>query len=74
MAQPVSLVVGGFIYQQGDDAAPQCVKVELSSEADLFFHYAHSTDEATFQVMRNILCFYFHVISKLYGRAHVPVG
>lgn len=40
-----------LMSQQGEDAAPQCVKVELSSEADLFFHYAHSTDEATFQVL-----------------------
>lgn len=37
---------------QGDDAAPQSVRVELSSEADLFFHYTHSTDDASFQVGR----------------------
>ncbi|CAN0024003.1 unnamed protein product, partial [Sphacelaria rigidula] len=41
-----------MLVRHGDDAAPQCVRVELSSEADLFFHYAHSTDEATFQVMQ----------------------
>lgn len=39
---------------QGDDAAPQSVRVELSSEADLFYHYAHSTDEASFQVCTSL--------------------
>lgn len=39
---------------QGDDAAPQSVRVELSSEADLFFHYTHSIDDASFQV-RSVL-------------------
>ncbi|CAN0374207.1 unnamed protein product [Ectocarpus sp. 8 AP-2014] len=43
---PVSLT------PQGDDAAPQSVRVELSSEADLFFHYTHSIDDASFQVMQ----------------------
>ncbi|CAN0531123.1 unnamed protein product, partial [Ectocarpus sp. 12 AP-2014] len=36
----------------GDDAAPQSVRVELSSEADLFFHYTHSIDDPSFQVMQ----------------------
>jgi hypothetical protein len=27
--------------------------VELSSEADLFFHYAHSVDERSFRAMRD---------------------
>ncbi|CAM9244495.1 unnamed protein product [Scytosiphon promiscuus] len=40
------------VLMLGDDAAPQCVRVELSSEADLFFHYIHSTDDASFQVMQ----------------------
>lgn len=38
------------LTSQGDDAAPQSVRVELSSEADLFFHYTHSIDDASFQV------------------------
>eukprot|EP00904_Undaria_pinnatifida_P006602 jgi/Undpi1/3071/HiC_scaffold_15.g06447.m1 len=37
----------------GDDPAPQSVRVELSSEADLFYHYTHRTDEASFQVMQD---------------------
>lgn len=36
----------------GDDSAPQGVRVELSSEADLFFHYMHVIDEAGFRVMQ----------------------
>ncbi|CAB1110475.1 unnamed protein product [Ectocarpus sp. CCAP 1310/34] len=40
------------VLMLGDDAAPQSVRVELSSEADLFFHYTHSIDDALFQVMQ----------------------
>lgn len=34
----------------GEDESPQGIRVELSSEADLFFHYAHDIDEAGFAV------------------------
>lgn len=37
----------------GEDAAPQHIKVELTSENDLFFHYIHSVDEAGFRVMQD---------------------
>jgi len=37
---------------QGDDARPSSIRVELSSEADLFYHYAHLIDEAGFQVVQ----------------------
>ncbi|CAM9161519.1 unnamed protein product [Pylaiella littoralis] len=40
------------VLMLGDDTAPRSVRVELSSEADLFYHYTHSTDEASFQVMQ----------------------
>ena len=44
------LVKGG-----GDDDAspPTAVKVELSNEGDLFFHYASVVDAATFRAMRD---------------------
>ena len=37
---------------QGDPAAPTAIKVELSSEADLFFHYSHVVDERAFKQLR----------------------
>jgi len=37
---------------QGDPAAPTAIKVELSSEADLFFHYSHVIDERAFKQLR----------------------
>eukprot|EP00636_Phaeomonas_parva_P015715 CAMPEP_0118862648 /NCGR_PEP_ID=MMETSP1163-20130328/7776_1 /TAXON_ID=124430 /ORGANISM="Phaeomonas parva, Strain CCMP2877" /LENGTH=171 /DNA_ID=CAMNT_0006796571 /DNA_START=149 /DNA_END=661 /DNA_ORIENTATION=+ len=40
------------ILLQGDDARPSAVRIELSSEADLFYHYAHLIDEAGFQVVQ----------------------
>ncbi|KAG5183345.1 hypothetical protein JKP88DRAFT_181863 [Tribonema minus] len=36
----------------GDGALPQGVRVELSSEADLFFHYMHVVDEGAFAAMQ----------------------
>jgi hypothetical protein len=40
------------VLVQGDAARPTSVKVELSSESDLFFHYTHVADERTFKAMR----------------------
>eukprot|EP00953_Heterococcus_sp_UTEX-ZZ885_P038594 19807-Heterococcus_DN1.PRE.4 len=40
------------VLVQGEDAQPQGVRVELSSEADLFFHYMHIIDEAGFREMQ----------------------
>lgn len=40
------------VLVQGDQAHPTSVKVELSSESDLFFHYSHIADEKTFRAMR----------------------
>jgi len=37
----------------GDDSNPQHLKVELTSENDLFYHYLHSTDEGQFRVMQD---------------------
>jgi hypothetical protein len=37
---------------QGDPAAPTAIKVELSSESDLFFHYSHVVDERAFKQLR----------------------
>lgn len=37
----------------GDPASPSAVKVELSSESDLFFHYSHIVDEKSFRAMRD---------------------
>ena len=37
---------------QGDAAAPTAIKVELSSESDLFFHYSHVVDERAFKAVR----------------------
>mmetsp|Transcript_24105 Transcript_24105/g.44073 ORF Transcript_24105/g.44073 Transcript_24105/m.44073 type:complete len:236 (-) Transcript_24105:88-795(-) len=36
----------------GEDAAPSSVRVECSSEADLFFHYTHQLDSQGFQVVQ----------------------
>ncbi len=37
---------------QGDAAAPSAVKLELSSESDLFFHYTHLVDMRSFKAVR----------------------
>jgi hypothetical protein len=37
----------------GDPSAPTMVKVELSSESDLFFHYTHIAEERTWKAMRD---------------------
>ena len=37
----------------GDPSAPTSVKVELSSESDLFFHYTHVAEERTWKAMRD---------------------
>ena len=34
----------------GSDDSPQTIRVELSSEADLWFHYTHDIDEHGFSV------------------------
>lgn len=36
----------------GDAAAPTAVKLELSSETDLFFHYTHVADDRSFRGIR----------------------
>ena len=36
----------------GDEGAPHSIRVELSSEADLFFHYMHVVDEVGFRMMQ----------------------
>lgn len=38
---------------QGDASAPTAVRVELSSEGDLFFHYTHTADERAFRAVRD---------------------
>ena len=37
---------------QGDAATPTAVRLELSSEQDLFFHYTHQLDERSFRAVR----------------------
>ena len=37
----------------GEPSAPTSVKVELSSESDLFFHYTHVAEERTWKAMRD---------------------
>ena len=37
---------------QGDAATPTAVRLELSSEQDLFFHYTHQLDERAFRAVR----------------------
>jgi len=39
--------------REGDDGRPKHVRVELSSEGDLFFHYSHTVDERLFNAMRD---------------------
>ena len=41
-----------FFFSQGDENNPQHVRIELTSENDLFFHYTHSVDEAGFRQMQ----------------------
>ena len=36
----------------GDDASPGVIKVELTSENDLFFHYTHTLDEQGFRLVQ----------------------
>lgn len=38
--------------RDGDDGRPRAVKIELTSEADIFFHYVHTVDEKEFAAMR----------------------
>ena len=33
----------------GPDEAPSSIRIELTSEADLFFHYVHSLDEDSYR-------------------------
>ena len=37
---------------QGDDTSPHSLRIELSSENDLFFHYMHVIDEAGFRMLQ----------------------
>ncbi|RYG47998.1 hypothetical protein EON67_08025, partial [archaeon] len=39
--------------RESEDGRPRQVKVELSSEADMFFHYSHVVDEKGFNFMRD---------------------
>jgi hypothetical protein len=39
--------------REGEDGRPKQVKVELSSEGDLFFSYTHIVDERQFNAMRD---------------------
>jgi hypothetical protein len=39
--------------REGEDGRARQVKVELSSEADMFFHYTHIVDEKGFNIMRD---------------------
>lgn len=41
------------LIKEGEDGRPRAVKVELSSEGDLFFHYSHVVDERQFNAMRD---------------------
>ena len=36
----------------GEDAAPSSLRIELSSENDLFFHYMHVVDEAAYRMLQ----------------------
>lgn len=38
--------------EQGEEGAPQSIRVELSSESDLFFHYMHVIDESGFHLVQ----------------------
>ena len=37
----------------GTEQEPNVIRIELSSEADLFFHYAHIIDEASFRKIQD---------------------
>ena len=37
---------------QGDEQMPSHIRIELTSENDLFFHYTHSVDEQGFRQMQ----------------------
>mmetsp|Transcript_50786 Transcript_50786/g.162591 ORF Transcript_50786/g.162591 Transcript_50786/m.162591 type:complete len:179 (+) Transcript_50786:238-774(+) len=37
---------------QGDETNPQALRVELSSESNLFFHYTHDLDEGAFRSLQ----------------------
>lgn len=36
----------------GDDENPSSIRLELSSESDLFFHYNHTIDEHDFEIIQ----------------------
>jgi hypothetical protein len=40
------------ILVQGDGAEVESLRVELTSESDLFFHYTHTATEESFRVMQ----------------------
>lgn len=40
------------VLSLGEDGNPQHIKIELTSENDLFFHYLHTVDEPGFRVMQ----------------------
>merc|ERR1719162_2599693 len=44
--------IRGKILIMGDEQMPQHCRIELTSENDLFFHYTHSVDEASFRSMQ----------------------
>lgn len=39
--------------REGEDGRAKQVKIEMSSEADMFFHYTHIVDEKGFNAMRD---------------------
>lgn len=41
------------VLMLGEDTNPQHLKLELTSENDLFFHYLHTTDESGFRTMQD---------------------
>lgn len=40
------------ILLKGSDEDPDAVRIELSSESDLFFHFVHTSDEAAFRAVQ----------------------
>lgn len=46
------LLMVGFIYPKGEDKVASEVRVELTSENDLFFHYSHILNEERFKAMQ----------------------
>ena len=40
------------VLLQGEDSNPIAVRLELTSESDLFFHYSHFIDENGFQAVQ----------------------